>query len=213
MDVEAQPVDEVPTTLNAETQSSPDLLMLTAYGPTDATLHIWWHETPRFSLADYLPATSVFHSGMELLRRRPEFSGQNAAQAIKAWFWKNFQQQPVTENCDEEMKDWVLHFQCEAELHNCHHTIQRWPMAAAIRGKLRIEISMDSSETEMDLTFVSDGLSTRLPWSGECETHYGSLPFVQGLKPATTDRSIEDFQGVILKLLSAERTEKLCVVM
>ena len=86
-------------------------------------------------------------------------------------------------------------------------------MDAAIRGTLMIEINMDSSETEMDLTFVSDGLSTRLPWSGECETHYGSLPFVQGLKPATTDRSIEDFQGVILKLLSVERIETLCVVM
>lgn len=213
MDVEAQSVDEVSTTLNAETQSSPDLLMLTAYGPSDATLHIWWHETPRFSLADYLPQSSVFRSGMETLRRGPDFNGTTAVQAIKAWFWETFQQHPTGENCDEAMKDWVLRFRCEAELHNCHHPIRSIPMDAAIRGTLMIDINMDSSETEMDLNFISKGLVGRLSWPKGTETHYGSLPFVQGLQPATTDLSIEAFQGLILKLLSVERAEKLCVVM
>lgn len=204
MDVETSP------TVGVEVQTSPDLMLLTAYGPSDASFHVWWHETPQFSLAEYLPGSSLFRSGMELLRRKPGFDGAAVCQAIKAWFWEEFQQRPVSENNDDEMQDWILNFECDAELHNCHHAIRRWTMDAVIRGKLRITINIESSETEMDLTFVSNGLHQRFPWPQETETRYGAFPLV---KSGTSDLSTPDVQGLILKVLSTERTERLCVVM
>lgn len=197
--------------MDVKTEGRPTLesVQLKAYGPSEATLNIWWQETELFSLADHGLCHVAFQPLLELLRR-PIFEGTSTLEAIKTWFWTQHRCRPVLEKYSPEEKDWLLHFELAAELHHCEKVVRRWSMQPVIQGTVRLSLNMDSSETDVDLMFVSNGLrgqSCCLSW--ESETWTLPLP-VHPRLPHASEKEL--FRGVILRLKS-NHTETQCPVM
>lgn len=183
-------------------------VLLTAYGPADATFHCEWQETPDFAVSDHLTTDNLFQPCMILLRRST-FDGSRTYDAVKACMQETVCVRPYWESTTNDGH--YLTFEWPAELHNNHPEFRINPV---LRGKMRLELIFRPEDTNVTVHFVSAGLEggQGAAWSNPTQSWLGTVPLNSGLSTTAIDPTAVP-PGLQLKVLLPTVTDALCLVM